>query len=76
MEYMTFSEKKDKSYKAYSMELAGRTLTIDIGRVAAQANGAALMHYGVPIFRMVIHIATVDRLSNLDHLTCCKYRYQ
>jgi len=28
------------------MELAGRTLTADIGRVAAQANGAALMHYG------------------------------
>ena len=28
------------------MELAGRTLTVDIGRVAAQANGAALMHYG------------------------------
>ena len=46
MEYTTFSEKKDKSYKAYSMELAGRTLTVDIGRVAAQANGAALMHYG------------------------------
>ena len=46
MEYMTFSEKKDKTYKSYSMELAGRTLTIDIGRVAAQANGAALMHYG------------------------------
>ena len=46
MEYMTFSEKRDKSYKSYSMELAGRTLTIDIGRVAAQANGAALMHYG------------------------------
>ena len=33
-------------YKSYSMELAGRTLTVDIGRVAAQANGAALMHYG------------------------------
>jgi len=28
------------------MELAGRTLTVDIGRVCAQANGAALMHYG------------------------------
>ncbi len=28
------------------MELAGRTLSVDIGRVAAQANGAALMHYG------------------------------
>ena len=34
------------NYKSYSMELAGRTLTVDIGRVAAQANGAAFMHYG------------------------------
>ena len=33
-------------YKSYSMELAGRTLTIDVGRVAKQANGAVLMHYG------------------------------
>lgn len=33
-------------YKSYSMELAGKTLTVDIGRVAAQASGAALMHYG------------------------------
>jgi polyribonucleotide nucleotidyltransferase len=33
-------------FKSYSMELAGRTLTVDVGRVAAQANGAALMHYG------------------------------
>ena len=33
-------------YKSFSMDLAGRTLTVDIGRVAAQANGAALMHYG------------------------------
>ena len=32
--------------KTYSVELAGRTLTVDIGRVAKQANGAALMHYG------------------------------
>ena len=28
------------------MELAGRTLTVDIGRVCAQANGAALIKYG------------------------------
>ena len=35
-----------KEFKSYSMELAGRTLRVDIGRVAAQANGAALMHYG------------------------------
>ena len=33
-------------YKSYSRELAGRTLTVDINRVAKQANGAALMHYG------------------------------
>ena len=34
------------SFKSFSMELAGRTLTVDVGRVAAQANGAAFMHYG------------------------------
>ncbi len=39
-------ERMEKMYKSYSMELAGRTLTVDIGRVAAQANGAAFMHYG------------------------------
>ena len=33
-------------YKSFSMELAGKTLTVDIGRVAKQANGAAFMHYG------------------------------
>lgn len=33
-------------YKTFSMDLAGRTLSVDIGRVAAQANGAAFMHYG------------------------------
>ena len=34
------------AFKSYSMELAGRTLTVEVGRVAKQANGAALMHYG------------------------------
>ena len=29
-----------------NFDFAGRTLTVDIGRVAKQANGAALMHYG------------------------------
>ena len=33
-------------YKSFSMDLAGRKLTVDVGRVAAQANGAAFMHYG------------------------------
>ena len=32
--------------KHFSMELAGRALTVEIGKVAAQANGAALMRYG------------------------------
>ncbi len=32
--------------KTFSMELGGRTLSVDTGRVAAQANGAVLMHYG------------------------------
>lgn len=34
------------AYKTYSMEIGGKTLSIDIGRVGAQANGCALMHYG------------------------------
>ena len=33
-------------FKKFEMELAGRTLRVDIVRVAAQANGAAFMHYG------------------------------
>ena len=34
------------NYKSYSMELAGRTLTVDIDRVGKQANGCCFMHYG------------------------------
>ncbi len=33
-------------FRKYEMELAGRTLRVDVGRVAKQANGAVLMHYG------------------------------
>ena len=33
-------------YKTFTMELAGRTLSIDVGRVGKQANGCAFMHYG------------------------------
>ncbi len=33
-------------YNSYSMELAGRTLTVDVNRVGKQANGCAFMHYG------------------------------
>ena len=35
-----------KEYKSFSMELAGRTLRVEVGHVASQANGAALMYYG------------------------------
>lgn len=45
-------------YKSYSMELAGRTLTVDIDRVAKQANGAALMHYGDTV---VLSTATASK---------------
>lgn len=37
-------------FKQYEMELAGRTLRVDIGRVCAQANGAALMHMVILLF--------------------------
>jgi polyribonucleotide nucleotidyltransferase len=38
--------KERNMYKSFSMDLAGRTLTVDVDRVAKQANGAAFMHYG------------------------------
>ena len=43
---MTKGVIQKKEFKTFSMDLAGRTLTVEIGRVAAQANGAAFMHYG------------------------------
>lgn len=33
-------------YNSYELELAGRTLKVDINRVGKQANGCAFMHYG------------------------------
>ncbi len=45
-------------FKTYSMELAGRTLSVDVGRVCAQANGAALMHYGDTV---VLSTATASK---------------
>ena len=41
-----YEKRRMNMYKSFSMELAGRTLTVDIDRVAKQANGAAFMHYG------------------------------
>jgi len=37
---------EENMYKTYSMELAGRTLSVDVNRVGKQANGCAFMHYG------------------------------
>ena len=45
-------------FKQYTMELAGRTLRVDVGRVCAQANGAALMHYGDTV---VLSTATASK---------------
>ena len=45
-------------YKSYSMELAGRTLTVDIGRVGKQANGCCFMHYGDTV---VLSTATASK---------------
>ena len=42
----SIDKEENKMYKKYEMELAGRTLRVDVGRVAKQANGAVLMHYG------------------------------
>ncbi len=42
----TFSKKVDKSFHTYSIEIGGKTLTAQVGRVAAQANGAVLLQYG------------------------------
>ena len=33
-------------YKTFSMEVGGRTLSVDVGRVGKQAGGCAFMHYG------------------------------
>ena len=49
---------EEKIYKQFTMELAGRTLRVDIGRVCAQANGAALMHYGDTV---VLSTATASK---------------
>ena len=58
------------SYKTYSMELAGRTLSIDIGRVAKQANGAALMHYGFNYyFDLCIYV--FNRNVCCEFYECC-----
>ena len=46
LNFGTTSKPLDRPYKTYTFDLCGRTLSVDIGRVSAQANGACLMHYG------------------------------
>ncbi len=53
----TFSTPADISYKTFSMELAGRKLSVDIGRVGKQASGCALISYGDT---MVLSTATAS----------------
>ena len=36
----------ENNYRTFTMDLAGRTLKVDIGRVGKQANGCAFMQYG------------------------------
>ena len=45
-ENTTFSTRLENNYKTYEMDLAGRKLSVDIGRVGKQANGCAFIHYG------------------------------
>ena len=45
-------------YKKFEMELAGRTLRVDVDRVAKQANGAVLIHYGDTV---VLSTATASK---------------
>ncbi len=42
----TFSKNVEKSFHTYTLEVGGKTLRADIGRVAAQANGAVFLQYG------------------------------
>jgi polyribonucleotide nucleotidyltransferase len=46
MEGEVWAELLKKEYKTFSMDLAGRKLSVEVGRVAAQANAGILIHYG------------------------------
>ena len=52
-------------FKSFSMDLAGRTLTVEVGRVAKQANGAAFMHYGdtVVVYKATATDKTTDGIE-------------
>lgn len=57
--------------KQFSMELAGRTLMVEVGRVAAQANGAAFMHYGDTV---VLSTATASESQEMELIFSIKCR--
>ncbi len=46
MEGEVWAELLKKEYKTFSMDLAGKKLSVEVGRVAAQANAGILIHYG------------------------------
>ena len=51
-------------FKSYSMELAGRTLTVEVGRVAKQASGAAFMITEILLYyRLRQHLTSQERAS-------------
>ena len=59
-------------FKSFSMDLAGRKLTVEVGRVAAQANGAAFMHYGDTI--VLIHRNCILQAQRGDRFLPLKRR--
>ena len=56
-------------FKKFEMELAGRTLRVDVGRVAKQANGAALMHYGDTVV-----LSYKPLISKYEHINVIHYQ--
>ena len=59
-------------HKSYSMELAGRTLTVEVGRMVAQANGAVLMHYGDTVVLSTATASDKPR-EGIDFFPCVEY---
>ena len=65
--------RRKNMYKSYEMELAGRTLKVEIGRVGAQANGAALMHYGETVVLSVATASVFERVNPFTPKTCVQF---
>lgn len=56
-----YERRKDNMYRTYSMNLAGRKLSVEVGRVAEQANGAALIYYGDTVVLVTATASTKPR---------------